>query len=63
MAPHDTNTPKEVRRHIGPIVGISLVLVIVLVALIWWLATAFSGPDPSEPSSTVEVPAADAPQN
>ena len=63
MAPHDTNTPKEVRRHIGPIVGISFVLVLVLVALIWWLATAFSGPDPSEPSSTVEVPAADAPQN
>lgn len=63
MAPHDTNTEKEVRRHIGPIVGISIVLVLVLVGLVWWLATVFSGPDPSEPSSTVEVPAADAPRN
>ena len=59
MAPHDTNTPKEARRHAGPLIGIGIVLV--LVALIWWLASAFSGADPTEPSSTVEVPAADAP--
>jgi ABC-type transporter Mla subunit MlaD len=63
MAPHDTNTGKEVRRHIGPLVGIGIVIVLVLVGLVWWLSTVFSGPDPSEPSSTVEVPAADAPRN
>jgi hypothetical protein len=61
MAPHDTNTPKEARRHAGPLIGIGIVLVLVLVALIWGLASAFSGADPTEPSSTVEVPAADAP--
>lgn len=63
MAQPDTNVEKQVRRHAGPLIGISAVLVLVLIALIWWLASAFSGPDPSEPSSTVEVPAADAPKN
>lgn len=63
MAPHDTNPRKEVRRHAGPLVGISIVLVLVLVGLVWWLSGTFAGPDPDEPSSTVEVPAADAPPN
>ena len=58
MAPHDTNPKKEVRRHAGPLIGISVVLVLVLVALVWWLSGVFSGPNPSEPSSTVEAPAA-----
>lgn len=63
MAPHDTNTPKEARRHAGPLIGFGIILALVLIGLIWWLATAFSGPDPSEPSSTAEVPAATSPQS
>ena len=63
MAPHDTNPKKEVRRHAGPLIGISAVLLLVLVGLIWWLSSVFSGPDPNEPSSTIEVPAADTPQS
>lgn len=61
MAPHDTDTEKEVRRHAGPLIGITVVLVLVLVGLLWWLSGVFSGPDPSEPSSTIEAPAAGAP--
>lgn len=59
MAPHDTNTEKQVRRHAGPLIGMGIVLVLVLIGLVWWLSSAFSGPTPEEPSSTVQVPAAD----
>lgn len=62
MAPHDTNTPKEVRRHAGPLIGIGVILVLVLIGLIWLVSSGFSGPDPSTPSSTAEVPAATSPQ-
>lgn len=62
MAPRDTNPKKAARRHAGPLLGISAVLLFVLVGLIWWLSNAFSGPDPSGPSSTIQVPAADTPE-
>lgn len=61
MAQPDTNVEKQARRHAGPLIGMAAVLLFVLVALVWWLSSAFSGPDPSEPSSTAEVPATSAP--
>ncbi|MFT3974367.1 MAG: hypothetical protein QM699_13235 [Amaricoccus sp.] len=63
MAPHDTNPQKEVRRHAGPLIGISAVLLFVLVGLVWWLSSVFSGPDPNEPSSTADPAAVAAPRN
>lgn len=62
MAPHDTNTPKEARRHAGPLIGFGVILVLVLIGVIWLVSSAFRGPEPGVPSSTAEVPAATSPQ-
>ncbi len=48
MAPHDTNTPKEVRRHAVPLIGIVAVVLLVLVGFVWWVGVATQGPDQTE---------------
>jgi hypothetical protein len=54
MAPHDTNTPKEARRHLVPLVGIAAAVVIVIIAFVWWIGHATSGAEKSEPGAPVE---------
>jgi hypothetical protein len=60
MAPHDTNTPKEARRHGVPLIGMAVLLAIVLVGFLWWVAHAFQGPEETEASPVEEQPAATA---
>lgn len=40
MAPHDTNTEKEARRHAFPLIGMGVVVAIVLVGFLWWVSKA-----------------------
>ena len=35
MAPHDTNTPKEARRHAFPLIGMAILLVVVLLGFLY----------------------------
>ncbi len=59
MAPHDTNTPKEARRHAVPLIGMAVLLAIVLIGFLWWVAHALQGPDETE-ANPVEAPPATA---
>ncbi len=56
MAPHDTNTPKEVRRHSVPLIGLGVLLLIVLGGFLWWIAYAAQGPAETNATPTEEVP-------
>ena len=56
MAPHDTNTPKEAKRHAFPLVGMGVLLAIVIIGFLWWVANALQGPDETE-ANPVEAPA------
>jgi len=38
MAPHDTDTPKEARRHAFPLAGMAIVAALVLVGFLWWVS-------------------------
>lgn len=40
MAPHDTNTKREARRHWVPLVGMGVVVGLVLLGFLWWVAGA-----------------------
>jgi hypothetical protein len=60
MAPHDTNTPREAKRHAVPLIGMGVILVVVLVGFLWWIANALQGPDETE-ANPVEVPQATEP--
>jgi hypothetical protein len=54
MAPHDTNTPKEARRHAVPLIGLAVLLAVVAVGFLWWVAGTFGGPDETEASPVEE---------
>ena len=58
MAPHDTNTPKEARRHAVPLIGMGVLLVLVLLGFLWWIAHSAQGPDETQASPVEEQPAA-----
>jgi hypothetical protein len=45
MAPHDTNTPREARRHWGPLVGMAAAILAVVVGVFLWAMGVVSGPD------------------
>ena len=52
MAPHDTNTKREARRHAVPLIGMGILVVLVLVGFVWWLGYAADGEgDPTKPLS------------
>ena len=55
MAPHDTNTPKEAKRHAFPLVGMGVLLAVVIIGFLWWVANALQGPDETE-ANPVEAP-------
>lgn len=37
MAPHDTNTPKEARRHAVPLIVMAAILALVAIMFFWWV--------------------------
>lgn len=59
MAPHDTNTEREARRHRFPLIVMGLCVALVLLGFLWWMARAMQGRD--EVETTEEPPAATAP--
>lgn len=54
MAPHDTNTPKEARRHAAPLIGMAVLVVLVAVGFLWWVGSAAQGPDETEANPVEE---------
>ena len=59
MAPHDTNTPKEARRHAVPLIVLALVVVFAVGLIFWWLGDSLGGNEdiPNAPASQSEAPA------
>jgi hypothetical protein len=43
MAPHDTNTRKEARRHAAPLIGMAVLLALVAAGFFWWVSQATEG--------------------
>ncbi len=45
MAPHDTNTKREARRHWFPLAGMAVLVALVLAGFLWWsgLVVGFLG--------------------
>jgi ABC-type transporter Mla subunit MlaD len=58
MAPHDTNTPKEGRRHAAPLIGMALVVLFGVGLIFWWVVEVTQGPEEA-PNNPVEAPAAE----
>jgi hypothetical protein len=42
MAPHDTNTRKEARRHAVPLIVMGVGVALAVIGLIWWLGWVFA---------------------
>jgi hypothetical protein len=61
MAPHDTNTRREARRHKVPLIGMAVLVVLVLVGFFWWVGRATEGRD--EVPATEDAPAVTAPDS
>jgi hypothetical protein len=59
MAPHDTDTPREARRHRVPLIGMAVLLVLVLLGFFWWVGRATEGRD--DVPATEDAPATAAP--
>ena len=62
MAPHDTDIPKEVRRHAGPLIGMAAAVLFGVGLILWWAAGSLSGngdvPNaPDSPAATETAPA------
>jgi hypothetical protein len=58
MAPHDTNTKKEARRHAVPIIVLILIVVGVAIGLFLWVSNVTQGPEETTASPVEEQPAA-----
>ena len=58
MAPHDTNTPKEARRHAAPLIGMALAVLFGVALIFWWVFEVTRGPEEA-PHNPVETPAAE----
>lgn len=43
MAPHDTDTEKEARRHAVPLIGMAVLVVLVILGFVWWISRATEG--------------------
>ncbi len=50
MAPHDTNTPKEARRHVVPLVVMAAILVIVAIMFFWLVGDETKEAETGEPA-------------
>ena len=54
MAPHDTNTPKEARRHKVPLIGMAVLVALVFAGFVWWYGHETSGADTGEPGASID---------
>jgi ABC-type transporter Mla subunit MlaD len=54
MAPHDTNTPKEARRHRVPLVGLAVLVLLVVIGFVWWFGYATDGETTGGPGGPVQ---------
>jgi len=45
MAPHDTNTPKEAKRHRVPLIGLAVCVLVVILGFLWWVDRVTEGHD------------------
>jgi hypothetical protein len=55
MAPHDTNTPREAKRHAVPLIVMGVLLAIVLVGFLLWVSNVLGGRDETEASPVEET--------
>ncbi|TPE49361.1 hypothetical protein [Amaricoccus solimangrovi] len=57
MAPTDTNTKKEAKRHAGPLIGLAILVVLVVLGFFWWIGYAAKDPAerPAPPPETSAV--------
>lgn len=58
MAPHDTNTPRQARRHAVPLIGMAAAVVFALGAFLWWYWSLTDKADGQAQPAAVEAPAA-----
>lgn len=59
MAPNDTNTSRQARRHAVPLIGIAAAVVFAFGSFLWWYWSLTDKADePAEPASA-EAPVAD----
>jgi flagellar basal body-associated protein FliL len=56
MAPHDTNTEKEARRHATPLIVMGVLLALVLVGFVWWIWHTFAVSDETGASQVGQPP-------
>ncbi len=54
MAPHDTNTPKQARRHAVPLIVMAAGVAIVIIGFVWWIGHATSGAETNAPGAPIE---------
>ncbi|MFN3845595.1 MAG: hypothetical protein ACK4RZ_07210 [Paracoccaceae bacterium] len=45
MSAPQTNIEKQQRRHRGPLIGMAVLVVVVLLGLVWWLGQEAAGSD------------------
>ena len=55
MAPHDTDTKKEAKRHATPLIGMGVLVALVAAGFIWWVSQATEGADEVDEVVTEEV--------
>lgn len=54
MSASDHSLDKQKRRHRGPLVGMAVVVVLVVIGFVWWLGHEVEGADPGTPASATE---------
>jgi hypothetical protein len=55
MAPHDTNPRREARRHRWPLIGITVILILVAIGFFWYVGyETEGGGDPVPGSAEIE---------
>jgi hypothetical protein len=59
MAPHDTNTPKQARRHRVPLIGMAVLVFFVMLGFLWFFNRSTEGRDevPAMEEAPFEQPA------